>query len=102
VVNKKISIDFEKIGNNFFFLIETAMGVSVNAQLNPNSDYVEAIRRTFAVSIIRFIKPWLWADFTFGLSSLGKLLQKRLKVLHSFTDSVSHKMKINIQIIEKV
>jgi hypothetical protein len=102
VVNKKISIDFEKIGKNFSSLIETAMGVSVNAQLNPNSDYVEAIRRILAVSIIRFIKPWLWPDFTFYLSSLGKCFQKRLKVLHSFTDSVSHKMKINIQIIEKI
>jgi hypothetical protein len=42
------------------FFIETAMDLSVNAQLNQNSDYVEAIRRAFAVSIIGFVKPWLW------------------------------------------
>ncbi len=72
------------------------MGVSVNAQLNPKSDYFETMRRIFSDTIIRFIKPWLWTDFTFYLSSLGKLLQKRLKILHNFTDSVSHKMKINI------
>jgi hypothetical protein len=28
--------------------------------------------------------------------------KKRIKVLYYFTDSVSHKIKINVQIIEKV
>jgi hypothetical protein len=64
------------------------MGVSVNAQINPNSSYVDAIRRIFAFPIIRFIKPWLWIDFIFNFSSLGKRFQKGTKILHSFTDSV--------------
>jgi hypothetical protein len=70
------------------------MGVSVNAQLNPNSGYVDAIRRIFAYPIIRFIKPWLWTDFIFNFSSVGKRFQKRTKILHSFTDSVKP-LKIN-------
>ncbi|CAG2116726.1 unnamed protein product, partial [Medioppia subpectinata] len=77
-------------------ICETAMGVTVRAQQNPNSDYVEAIRRTFAVSILRFIKPWLWPDFTFYLSSLGRLLQRRLRILHGFTDSVIKERKTEI------
>ena len=64
------------------------MGVSVNAQINPNSSYVDSIRRIFAFPIIRFIKPWLWNNFIFNFSSLGKRFQKRTKILQSFTDSV--------------
>ncbi|CAG2164083.1 unnamed protein product [Oppiella nova] len=56
--NDGVVNDIRKLITNYTLdaICETAMGVTVSAQLNPNSDYVEAIRRTFAVSILRFIK----------------------------------------------
>ncbi|CAG2102902.1 unnamed protein product, partial [Medioppia subpectinata] len=96
--NDGVVDDMRKLITNYTLdaICETAMGVTVRAQQNPNSDYVEAIRRTFAVSILRFIKPWLWPDFTFYLSSLGRLLQRRLRILHGFTDSVIKERKTEI------
>ena len=40
------------------------------------------------VVFFRFMKPWLKNDFMFRLSSLYKVQQKNLKLLHGFTDSV--------------
>ncbi|XP_054155282.1 cytochrome P450 4V2-like [Oppia nitens] len=81
-------------------ICETAMGSTVRAQTSPNSDYVRAIQRMFAVSIIRFIKPWLWSDFIFYRTRMGQKFTQWLKVLHDFTESVIKEKKA--EILEKI
>ncbi|KAH3871404.1 hypothetical protein DPMN_034604 [Dreissena polymorpha] len=69
-------------------ICETAMGRSVNAQLNSDSDYVQAVYRASEYTFIRQRSPWLWPDFLFRLIGPGKKYDESLNILHSFTEKV--------------
>lgn len=68
---------------------ETAMGIKVNAQLNPNSQYVKDIHSFGMITVGRMFNPLHYSDFIFSLSHDGMHCKNILKRLHSFTDQVS-------------
>lgn len=65
------------------------MGTKIDAQLNSNSDYVKAIRNVLKTFLYRLLRPWLWNNFIFSKTKLGVQMESDLKILHSFTDTVS-------------
>ncbi|XP_069697640.1 cytochrome P450 4C1-like isoform X2 [Periplaneta americana] len=69
-------------------ICETAMGVSVLAQQDSNSQYEKTIRNLCDSIMTRSAKPWLHPDFLFNLSSEGKLQQQWLDIIHNKTRSV--------------
>ncbi|XP_052773305.1 cytochrome P450 4V2-like [Mya arenaria] len=69
-------------------ICETAMGRSVNAQKNSDSDYVRSVYKASEFTFIRQRSPWLWPDLLFNLIGPGKDYAKSLKILHGFTEKV--------------
>ncbi|XP_077969291.1 cytochrome P450 4V2-like [Styela clava] len=99
-------------------ICETAMGKTIQAQIDENSEYVKAIKSAAGLITKRARSPWLWPDFLFYHTQDGKnfnaagLITKRarspwlwpdflfyhtqdgknfkicLSVLHGFTQSV--------------
>ncbi|WAQ95758.1 CP4V2-like protein [Mya arenaria] len=67
---------------------KTAMGRSVNAQKNSDSDYVRSVYKASEFTFIRQRSPWLWPDLLFNLIGPGKDYAKSLKILHGFTEKV--------------
>ncbi|CAD6192818.1 unnamed protein product [Caenorhabditis auriculariae] len=70
-------------------ICETSMGKSVNAQLEEkNNEYVWAVHTINELIQERTKNPLLWNDLTYKLFGNGKLHQKCLDILHSFTRKV--------------
>lgn len=69
-------------------ICETAMGVSVNAQSNKDSDYVNALNEINKEIKKRQMYPWLWNDWIYSCTKRGRNFHKHLKILHDFTVSV--------------
>ena len=72
-----------------WFYLETAMGIKVKAQINPNSQYVSDIHAMGMVLMKRTLNPILYPDFIFAFSPTGMKLKATLNRLHAFTDRVS-------------
>lgn len=47
--------------------------------------------RGYIIILFRFMRPWLYLDLTFALSSAGRLQKKTLQNLHGFTEKVRKK-----------
>ncbi|XP_063012090.1 cytochrome P450 4V2 isoform X1 [Melospiza melodia melodia] len=69
-------------------ICETAMGRNVGAQKNKDSDYVSAIYRMGDLIQRRQMSPWLWPDFLYVLFKQGREHNRKLNILHNFTDMV--------------
>ncbi|PSN53242.1 Cytochrome P450 4C1 [Blattella germanica] len=69
-------------------ICETSMGQKVNAQIDNNSEYVNALRRMCDLIMYRSFRPWLYSDILFSFTSLAKVQNRCLKVLHGTTDQV--------------
>uniref|UniRef100_A0A8C5IZ87 unspecific monooxygenase n=1 Tax=Junco hyemalis TaxID=40217 RepID=A0A8C5IZ87_JUNHY len=69
-------------------ICETAMGRNVGAQKNKDSDYVSAIYRMGDLIQRRQMSPWLWPDFLYVLFKEGREHNRKLNILHNFTDMV--------------
>lgn len=82
-------------------ICETAMGESVKAQDNEDSEYVRALYRTSFVLQERQKSPWLWPDFIFYLTKHGKEYSRCLKILHGFTRSVIEEKRRNFDTASK-
>ncbi|XP_053671197.1 uncharacterized protein LOC128721466 [Anopheles nili] len=67
---------------------ETAMGTKVNAQLNTNSKYVQAVKDITNLIQIRLFNFLIRYEFFYRFSSNRRMQQQALKVLHGYTDSV--------------
>lgn len=76
--------------------IETAMGVDIHAQTDPESKYSKAVRKVLDLFTIRLLSPWLWNDYIFELSPTGWEQRKTIKFLHNFTETVIRKKKQEI------
>lgn len=74
-------------------ICETAMGKSINAQENSDTEYVRAVYRSSDIVFQRQTKPWLWSDRLFNYSPLGREFNKCLKILHGFTNEVIQERK---------
>jgi len=69
-------------------ICETIMGVSIDAQENPNNDYCQSIYTVGETFLERIIQPRYWLNSIFRLTELGKLYRYHLNKLHSFTRGV--------------
>ena len=69
-------------------ICETAMGRSINAQEDSDTDYVRAIYKASDIVFQRQTSPWLWDDLIFGLTPAGFRMRKYLDCLHGFTNKV--------------
>lgn len=75
---------------------ETAMGVNINAQTDPESKYSKAVRRVLDLFTLRFLSPWQWNDIIFQMTPTGREQRKTIKFLHNFTVSVIQQKKKEI------
>nr|XP_053629682.1 LOW QUALITY PROTEIN: cytochrome P450 4C1-like [Cherax quadricarinatus] len=66
-------------------ICETAMGCSVNAQDNDNSDYVKAVYRISYLVQQRTAVLWQQSDIIYWLMGYAKEHDACLKILHDFT-----------------
>lgn len=74
-------------------LCETAMGKYIGAQLNNDSPYLEALRQASEMFSSRFIRPWLWPDMIFYRTTEGKLYEKNIMEMGTFTRNVIRERK---------
>lgn len=75
---------------------ETAMGVNINAQTDPESKYSKAVRKVLDLFTLRFLSPWLWNDLIFQMTPTGIEQRKTIKFLHNFTVTVIKQKKKEI------
>ncbi|XP_077790730.1 cytochrome P450 4V2-like [Podarcis muralis] len=97
ILVQKLEKHVDKEPFNCFFYItlcaldvicETAMGKSIGAQHNKDSEYVRAVYRMSVLIQERQKSPWLWPDFLYHMSRDGREHYRNLKILHSFTDNL--------------
>ncbi|XP_065163214.1 cytochrome P450 4c3-like [Atheta coriaria] len=67
---------------------ETAMGSSVDAQNNSNTDYIRAIKEMTRIVVHRTMLPHKHFDFLYQFTQDYKLEQNCLKILHGYSISV--------------
>ncbi|KAI1305841.1 Cytochrome P450 4C1 [Halotydeus destructor] len=78
-------------------ICETAMGVSVHAQSEPDNEYVRSIHVAGQAFMARFVNPLLIMDAIFNLTSIGRKYTKSLKTMHDFTDDTIKKRKEQLE-----
>ncbi|EPQ15127.1 Cytochrome P450 4V3 [Myotis brandtii] len=67
---------------------ETAMGKSIDAQTNDDSEYVRAVYRMTDLLHRRMKTIWFWHDVLYLLFKEGRDHKRNLKILHNFTTNV--------------
>ncbi|XP_055923352.1 cytochrome P450 4d1-like isoform X4 [Eupeodes corollae] len=67
---------------------ESAMGVSVNAQTNTDSEYVKAVKTISTVLHKRMFDIFYRFDFTYWFTKLARDEKKALQILHGFTEKI--------------
>ncbi|XP_064108225.1 cytochrome P450 4c3-like isoform X1 [Macrobrachium nipponense] len=63
-------------------IFETALGSSINAQDDTESEYVKAVHRISSLIQLRQVRPWLQPDFLFRLSGMAKEHDDCIRILH--------------------
>ncbi|RXG61449.1 hypothetical protein Avbf_06503 [Armadillidium vulgare] len=66
-------------------ILESAMGRSINAQDNSNSEYVRAIYDMCSLVIKKQSRPWLQIGLIYKLLGYEKKEKECLKILHGFS-----------------
>ncbi|KAF2895541.1 hypothetical protein ILUMI_10635 [Ignelater luminosus] len=74
-------------------ICEAAMGTSVNAQNNSESEYVKNVKEMCRIVVDRSFSPIKMFDVLYPLSKDYKIEQNALKVLHGYTNYVIKKRK---------
>nr|AID61409.1 cytochrome P450 [Calliphora stygia] len=71
-------------------IAETAMGVQINAQENPEFPYAMAVKDATDVLATRAVRPPLYFDISFLLIAFPSYLKlrKSVKIMHDFTNKV--------------
>uniref|UniRef100_A0A182S5C1 Uncharacterized protein n=1 Tax=Anopheles funestus TaxID=62324 RepID=A0A182S5C1_ANOFN len=78
-------------------ICETAMGTKVNAQLNTESEYVQAVKEITNLVQIRLFNFLIRYEFFYRFSSNRRKQLEALKVLHGYTDSVIKNRRKELQ-----
>ncbi|CAH1400211.1 unnamed protein product [Nezara viridula] len=81
-------------------ICETAMGVKLNTKDKQQNEYVKASRICHDTLVYRYLRFWLFPDFIFRRSDVGKRFIKSLKLIHEVADQVIKKRK-ELYIAEK-
>lgn len=75
------------------FVLESAMGLKINAQRYPTSEYVTSVKEMCRIVMTRAMSAIKRHDFFYRFTSDYMKEQKALKVLHGFSMSVISKRK---------
>ncbi|XP_065660086.1 cytochrome P450 4V2 [Hydra vulgaris] len=79
-------------------ICETSMGVKINAQYHPDSEYVTAINILSEEIVRRSKYPWLWPIIFYKHFSCGKRYFKALDVAHKLSFNViNERIKTSLQ-----
>ncbi|XP_025265751.1 cytochrome P450 4C1-like, partial [Camponotus floridanus] len=76
-------------------ICETIMGVSLQKFSELQQKYRNAIHDITELIVYRGLRPWLYNDLLFSLSSQGRKQKKVLKILHGFTEKIIAEIKKN-------
>ncbi|EDW86242.1 uncharacterized protein Dwil_GK16039 [Drosophila willistoni] len=76
-------------------IAETSMGTRINAQMNPNLPYVQAVTDVTNIMITRFINAWQRIEWLYRLvkPSMAKKQDLAIQTLHKFTDDIIQKRR---------
>lgn len=74
-------------------ICETAMGISINAQRHPTSEYVQSVRRMCEIVVERQMSPLKRSDFLYPFTGTYAEEQQAIKVLHGLSKAVIQKRK---------
>ncbi|XP_046665741.1 cytochrome P450 4C1-like [Homalodisca vitripennis] len=77
----------------FDIICQTALGVDVKAQDNPESDFAQTLSRVIDLGFKRIYKFWLHPNFIFNRMSYGKELRQAYKQLHALPNAVIQQKK---------
>ncbi|XP_046746437.1 cytochrome P450 4C1-like [Diprion similis] len=77
-------------------ICETATGIKLEAQESNSCQYEEASHKVMVGYVKRAASPWLYSDFIFYRTQLGKDEKKHIKFMHELTDNVIRKKKAEI------
>ncbi|CAD7090292.1 unnamed protein product [Hermetia illucens] len=80
-------------------ICETSMGIGINAQSSPDSEYVKAVKEMTLILQRRFFSLVSRWQFLYEFTPDGKREKELLKILHGFTDSVI--LKRRDQLLQK-
>ncbi|VDM66971.1 unnamed protein product [Strongylus vulgaris] len=69
-------------------ICEAALGICIDAQKNPKSEYLEAVFRMKVLLQKRQVNPQYYPEFLFNLIGDGKEQARCVKILHDFTGNV--------------
>ncbi|XP_076326574.1 cytochrome P450 4V2-like isoform X2 [Tachypleus tridentatus] len=69
-------------------LTRTAMGLELKAQDNPDLPYLKALQKLIQVFTARLMRPWLWPNFMFKLSSLSVEYEESKQILRNISETI--------------
>uniref|UniRef100_A0A1B0FQM9 Uncharacterized protein n=1 Tax=Glossina morsitans morsitans TaxID=37546 RepID=A0A1B0FQM9_GLOMM len=71
-------------------ITETAMGVKIDAQKNPNLPYVKALAHTTHLIAARITQPAYYLDIIYHITHMldNIRLKRNVRIMHEFTDSI--------------
>ncbi|XP_071653024.1 cytochrome P450 4C1-like isoform X2 [Temnothorax longispinosus] len=75
-------------------ICETAMGTSLHGHDTFQQRYREAVHQIGKLLIYRMVRPWLYNNWIFSLTSKGREQRKMLKILHGFTEQIIAERKL--------
>ncbi|KAJ3655144.1 hypothetical protein Zmor_014282 [Zophobas morio] len=74
-------------------ICETAMGTTINAQSNEESEYVKSVKEMGRIIIERALAPQKNNEFLFRFTKDFQLQRKALNILHKYTNNVIRKRR---------
>ncbi|XP_037933935.1 probable cytochrome P450 4d14 [Teleopsis dalmanni] len=80
-------------------IAETAMGVRINAQMNPDFPYAKAVTEVANIVATRFIKGNQRFDIPFMITAphIAYRLNKHIALMHNFTDTVIKDRRVALE-----
>ncbi|XP_023220300.1 cytochrome P450 4V2-like [Centruroides sculpturatus] len=67
---------------------ETVMGTKLNSQTQQDRGYRKNLEKVAELFLCRLFKPWLWIDFVFFCTSIGKQFLRHVEGLNTFSEQI--------------
>jgi len=78
-------------------ICETAMGVTIHAQEDKNSEYVRAVYKASELVFKRLMSPWLFSDWVYSRTASGIQWNETIAAMKGFTKKVIKERKEEIE-----
>ncbi|KAF8770892.1 Cytochrome P450 4V2 like protein [Argiope bruennichi] len=77
------------------------MGVTMNFQIEGNCDYSNAIHEIEGAFIYRSLRPWLYPDIIFNLTTVGKKFKSNVRLLRGLSKKETMRLYPVIPVITR-